>query len=141
VAGRHAAQTVLTLAFLPYEATVNLDAIARTAWRMLVSRRRLLEWNPSAAGESAHRRFDDATGGSQLAKTIRSMWIAPVMATAVAIVLALAAASSLAAAAPILFLWFASPGIAWWISRPLVRREAQLTLDQTHFLRKLARRT
>src|SRR5207248_1876513 len=35
VAGRDAAQTALTLAFLPYEATVNLDAIARTAWRML----------------------------------------------------------------------------------------------------------
>ena len=36
-AGRHAAQTALTLAFLPYEAAVNLDAIARTAWRMLVA--------------------------------------------------------------------------------------------------------
>ena len=48
VAGRDAAQTALTLAFLPYEATVNLDAIARTAWRMLVTHRQLLEWNPSA---------------------------------------------------------------------------------------------
>ena len=44
-------------------------------------------------------------------------------------------------AAPILFLWFVSPGIAWWISRPLARREARLTMDQTLFLRKLARRT
>ena len=61
VAGRHAAQAVLTLAFLPYEATVNLDAIARTAWRMLVTHRRLLEWNPSAGDEPDRRRVDDAT--------------------------------------------------------------------------------
>src|SRR6185312_9574788 len=52
VAGRHAAQTAVTLAFLPYEAAVNLDAIGRTVWRMLVTRRRLLEWNPSGGGET-----------------------------------------------------------------------------------------
>ena len=50
-AGRHAAQAMLTLAFLPYEATVNLDAIARTLWRVFLSKRRLLEWNPSHADD------------------------------------------------------------------------------------------
>ena len=35
----------------------------------------------------------------------------------------------------------ASPAIAWWISRPLSRRSARLTVDQTHFLRRLARKT
>ena len=44
-------------------------------------------------------------------------------------------------AAPLLVLWFASPVIAWWISRPLARREARLTADQTVFLRKLSRKT
>ena len=42
---------------------------------------------------------------------------------------------------PILGLWFASPAIAWWISRPLTRRAARLTTHQTLFLRKLARKT
>ncbi len=51
-AGRHAGQLLLALAFLPYEATVNLDAIARTGWRLFVSRRRLLEWNPSVGDEA-----------------------------------------------------------------------------------------
>ena len=82
VASQHAAQAALTLAFLPYEAAVNLDAIARTGWRMLVTRRRLLEWNPSAADAADHRRVDDASGRSELATSIRSMWIAPVFATA-----------------------------------------------------------
>ena len=47
----------------------------------------------------------------------------------------------MAVAGPILGLWFASPAIAWWISRPLARREARLTADQTLFLRKLSRKT
>ena len=38
---------------------------------------------------------------------------------------------------PLVFL----PAIAWWISRPLTRREARLTDEQTLFLRKLSRKT
>ena len=57
------------------------------------------------------------------------------------IYLTLSEPSALAVAMPILGLWFASPAIAWWISRPLTRRAARLTTDQTIFLRKLARKT
>jgi cyclic beta-1,2-glucan synthetase len=42
---------------------------------------------------------------------------------------------------PILLLWLASPAIAWWLSRPLVRREAHLSLDQVQFLGTVARKT
>ncbi len=140
-AGRHAAQAVLTLAFLPYEAAVNLDAIARTAWRMLVSHRRLLEWSPSAPdlpeGDDADRKRERPAVAAALA----SMWIAPFVAIAAATVIAATAVSAFAAAAPVLVLWLASPVVAWWISRPLVRRDVRLTGDQTLFLRKLARRT
>jgi cyclic beta-1,2-glucan synthetase len=126
LAGRHAAQTLLALAFLPFEAVVHLDAITRTAWRMLVTRRRLLEWNPSASDDAASQ---------------RSMWIAPVIAAATATLLALSNPSALPFAAPILLLWLASPVIAWWVGRPLERREARLDVEQTLFLRDLARRT
>ncbi len=87
-AGRHAAQATLTLAFLPYEAAVNLDAIGRAAWRVLVSHRRLLEWNPSAADEPVRDPTDESAGPSALAASIRSMWIAPAIAIAAAIHLA-----------------------------------------------------
>ena len=69
------------------------------------------------------------------------MWIAPAIASAAAIYLVAANPAALAVAAPILFLWFASPAIAWWISRPLARRKATLTVEQTLFLRTLSRRT
>jgi cyclic beta-1,2-glucan synthetase len=132
-AGRHSAQAAFTLTCLPYEAFFSLDAIARTAWRMLVTHKRLLEWNPSS-GSGRRNRTD-------LAASLGTMWIAPAMAIAAAIYLSLSRPAALAVAGPILVLWFASPAIAWWISRPLARRGARLTADQSLFLRKLSRKT
>jgi len=132
-AGRHFAQAAFALVCLPYEAFFSLDAIARTAWRMLVTRKRLLEWNPS--GEQ------DRNGRTDLIASCRSMAIVPVIASATAVYLAATNPAALAVAGPILCLWFAAPAVAWWISRPLARREARLTADQVLFLRRISRKT
>jgi cyclic beta-1,2-glucan synthetase len=131
-AGRHFAQAAFTLVCLPYEAFFTLDAIVRTTWRMLVTHRRLLEWNPSGDPDR------NCTG---LAASCRTMWIAPMIAFVSLIYLTLSRPAALAVAVPILGLWFASPAIAWWISRPLARRGARLTAEQTLFLRKISRKT
>ncbi len=107
LAGRHGAEAALALALLPYEAVLNLDAIVRTGWRMLVARRRLLEWNPSAADRPDHRRAGDPVRRSDFAVAVRSMWIAPVIAVAAAILLAALPAAPWAEAAPMLLLWLA----------------------------------
>jgi cyclic beta-1,2-glucan synthetase len=131
-AGRHFSQALFAIVCLPYEAFTNLDAIVRTTMR-LITRRRLLEWNPS--GEVSR------IGRTDLAASVRSMWIAPFIAITVLLYLTRGEPSSLLAAGPILALWLASPAIAWWISRPLTRRAALLTREQNAFLRKLARKT
>jgi hypothetical protein len=132
-AGRQFAQGAFTLICLPYEAYFSVDAILRTGWRMLISRRRLLEWSASDAKPD-----NDC---KDLRSFYRSMWIAPVIGIAVMMGLILAKPTALTVAGPVLCLWFISPIIAWWISRPLTRREARLTADQTTFLRKIARKT
>jgi cellobiose phosphorylase len=132
-AGRHSAQAAFTLACLPYEAFFSLDAIGRSVVRMWVTRKRLLEWNPV--------RDSDRPSRTDLAASCRTMWIAPVLATAAAIYLTLSRTPALGVAGPILALWLASPAIAWWISRPVARRGTRLTADQTLFLKKLSRRT
>ena len=132
-AGRGFTQAVFTLACLPYEAFFSLDAIVRTGWRMLITRKGLLEWSMSDDQERNCR--------TDLAGTFRTMWIAPVLAGAAVIFLALSRPLTLAVAWPIPCLWLVSPVVAWWISRPLACREARLTADQTTFLRKLSRRT
>jgi cyclic beta-1,2-glucan synthetase len=132
-ATRHVAQVAFTIICLPYEMYFSLDAIARTAWRMLVTRRRLLEWSPS--DEPDHHKH------IRLDAFCRTMWIGPAVAATVAIVLALLRPETSGMAGPILALWFVSPLLAWWISRPLARRTARLTVAQTIFLQKLSRKT
>ncbi len=134
---RHALHALLAVAFLPYEAYRWLDAIVRTITRVIITRRRLLEWNPS----SDVNRAQEQRGRMALLASYRSMGIAPALAVATWIGLGATRPVALAIAGPILLLWAASPAIAWWISRPIPRRVASLTLDQVRFLRKLARKT
>ena len=69
------------------------------------------------------------------------MWIAPVIALCAAGYLLYARVNAFPAAAPILSLWFVSPYIAWWVSKPLTERRTRLAEGQIVFLRKLSRKT
>jgi cellobiose phosphorylase len=132
-AGRHFVQATFTLVCLPYEAFFSLDAVVRTTWRVLITHKQLLEWVPSGDPDGNNR-----TG---IIGSYRTMWIAPVMATAALITLATLKPGVLDVAGPILGLWFASPALVWWVSRPLAQREVSLTVNQILFLRKLSRKT
>ncbi|MFC5472552.1 GH36-type glycosyl hydrolase domain-containing protein [Paraherbaspirillum soli] len=131
--GRHLAQALLTLAFLPYEACFSLDAILRTAWRMLVSRRGLLEWQPSSDSGRCI--------AADMLSTYRAMWVAPALALAIAAGLLAISPPAFAVAANVLLLWLCAPALAWWISRPLLPAPATLSDAQHRFLRKLSRKT
>jgi cellobiose phosphorylase len=127
------AQAGLALACLPHEAVISADAVLRTTWRMLISHRRRLQWNPYA---------EQARNGSPgLLSSLRSMWMAPAIALATATYLVMARPIALALAGSVLVMWLAAPGITWYLSRPLARPEPRLTDEQQAFLRKLARRT
>jgi len=130
---RHLGDTLFSLACLPDEACFSLDAILRTAVRMLVTHRHLLEWTPSHEG---NRR-----PGAGLGAAFQTMWTGPAIGTATVILLAAARAKALAAAGPVLILWMVSPLMAWWLSRPQGRDQAQLSIAQIRFLRVLARKT
>ncbi len=132
-AGLSFARGLFAIACLPYEAYYSLGAIARTVLRLFIIRRRLLEWNPSGS--------HDRTSRTDLAGSYLKMWIAPVIAVITGVYCVLTNPSAFIIAWPILVLWTASPAIAWWISRPIARREAHLSEEQTIFLRKLSRKT
>ena len=132
-AGMHFAQAALTLVCLPYEAFFTLDAILRTAARTWLTHRRRLEWNPSCA--------DGVCKSTSMLAVSCTMWFAPVLSVMLVICLAEMRPSTLAFAGPLLAAWLISPGIAWWISRPLSPRGTRLSEEQTIFLRKLSRKT
>ncbi|CAK9889463.1 MULTISPECIES: glycoside hydrolase family 94 protein [Pseudomonas] len=130
-AGQQGVRAAFNLAWLPFEAHYSLDAIARTLWRMLVSKRRLLQWSPS--------REVERTSVNSLPGLYRTLWIAPTLALALIALLA-PSPRLLALAAPFLLLWLAAPALAWWISRADSGTSQAVSAQGVHFLRLLARR-
>lgn len=131
-AGLHLTQAFFGLATLPYEALISVQAIGRSGWRMTFAPRRLLAWQATVHRSSAK---------PLLGQFVLQMWIAPALAVAVAAGLTRANSFALATALPILALWAAAPFFAWWLSLPLKRKAADLTWEETMFLRKIARKT
>ncbi|MHB1403495.1 MAG: GH36-type glycosyl hydrolase domain-containing protein [Thiobacillus sp.] len=131
--GRPIMLALLTLAFLPYDTLISLGAILRSGVRMLFTRHGLMLWQlPSYARRNASR---------TLAEFFREMWVAPVLAVALGVALAMAGQPAWLYAGPILLLWLVSPVAGWWISRPLAAPAPDLSVDQKAFLRTSARRT
>jgi cyclic beta-1,2-glucan synthetase len=129
-----ATQTAFLLTFTAYQAWSMVDAIARTLFRLLVSRRNLLEWVTAA----------QASLGSRL-KLAGAYWrMGGAVGIAALAVLAVAAVKpgNLWLAAPVIALWAASPALAVWISRaPRVAGQVPLLEPDIGTLRRIARRT
>nr|WP_083444660.1 glycoside hydrolase family 94 protein [Herbaspirillum rhizosphaerae] len=123
----------LAVSLLPYESWYHLDAVVRTQWRLHVSGKHLLEWNSS--GEVNLR------AGNRLRSCYAAMWQSPLLALLVAVYLDLRHPVALAAAAPVLLLWWLAPVIVFRISQPITRRIPHLSDTQQTYLNSLARKT
>ena len=131
----------LAVLFLPHQAVVSVDAILRTLWRMLVSRRNLLEWQTASQTERATSR--------KLLEVWQRMSPAVVIAVFAAVVVVTAAINGMPPSVPsladvragqgggawILFLastvflvigWLGAPYFTHALSAPAVRRELHL---------------
>ena len=124
------AQYSLHFIFLPYEAVMNADAVLRTVWRMLVSQKKLLEWNPSGNHHKTKTLFT----------TYIAMWFVSILAMGVFLYLTIYHPVKLFSALPVLILWGLSPFLSWWVSQPLENEQVQLSEDENIFLHKLSRK-
>ncbi len=126
-----AKQVALAVTILPHQAWISADAIVRSLWRVLVSRRFLLEWQTASQTEHV------ISGAAR--DVWRTMW--PAVALAVAALLLSAAVAvergavergwnvwPLAlAVVPLVALWIASPAVAHALSAPAIRRERRVS--------------
>ncbi|MEO8771153.1 MAG: glucoamylase family protein, partial [Ferruginibacter sp.] len=126
----HLAQSLIDLICLPFESFNNLHAILITAWRTAVSGKNLLQWNPSS-----HTRLINTLGNN-----LRKMWIGPFIAITCFIYLSFNYPLSLVTAFPFLIAWLLSPFVAWYVSRPAEDEKDTISVDQTIYLRQLARK-
>ena len=127
-------QTVLGMCMLAHQAWLMLDAIGRTLWRLVISRRHLLEWTTA----------DEARAGIDLevANAFQRMAPAFVLATVAGALVAAATPASFWMACPLLAAWALSPAIARGVSLPPSDSEGEpLRPSDRRFLRATARRT
>ena len=126
-------QTFLIICFIPFQAYMMLDAIIRTLYRLLVSKKNLLEWQTAADVEMRL--------GKDFKNFIASMWIESAISL---LILFLAFNSSMSIgflSIPICVIWFLSPVIAYVISRDRTLETLEMKYEEKEFLRKLSRKT
>ncbi len=132
------AQVLLDLLLLAYHSYEMVHAIGVTLVRLIVTQRRMLEWEPAAA---AAARAAGLTGREGLRAFANGMWASP--ATAIALYAAILASrpEALRIASPLLLLWLSAPLVAFWLSRPARPRVIVLAPRDRIFLRRVARNT
>jgi cyclic beta-1,2-glucan synthetase len=129
-----ASQILLLVAFLPHQAWVMAEAILRTLFRLLLSRRDLLEWVTASQAKVSPRL--DVTG------FYRQMTGGVCLSVAAAAFIAWWRPGDWPVAAPLIVLWLMAPAIAQWISRPTsVTTARTASASDTRALRLIARRT
>ncbi len=131
--GANAVQAALTLVLVYDRALLMTDAIARTIWRLFVSRRGLLEWTASSQAE-------------RLLRT-RSVDLRTLIAAGTAVftllLLLVVDLRAVPFAAPVLLAWASAPLLVAWLGRPDAPSDiaAPLSPSDRRFLRLTALRT
>ena len=131
-------QFALSVTFLAFHAFDSLHAIGVTLVRLVLTRRRLLEWETAAAIAA---RTAGLTGRGALARFASEMKASPIFAAATAAAVVVFRDAAVGAAAPFLLLWLAAPIIAYWLSIPVGARVRPLSDAERLGLRRIARST
>ncbi|HKB69002.1 MAG TPA: hypothetical protein VKC61_24385 [Pyrinomonadaceae bacterium] len=105
-------QTLFSIAYLAHQAYLMVDAIMRTLYRLLISRKHLLQWTTAAQTQ------EESTLSPRL--FVGYMWPAMAMALTAGVALMVAGRErTLLPAAPLLLAWYFSPLFASWRSRQM----------------------
>ena len=133
------AQALIRVSFLAYRAADMLHAIALTLVRLVVTQRRLLEWETAA---TAMARGAGHRGIAGLRPFLVEMAASPIVAVGLGITIAALRPANLPTALPLLGLWLVAPGFAYLLSRPVRQRVAPaLSEPERQFLQRTARKS
>ena len=131
------AQVFLSVMFLAFHAWDAAHAIGVTLVRLVVTKRRMLEWETAAT--TAAR----AAGlvGHGVRGFVAGMAPSPIIAGAIAVAILAWARDAFPSAAPFLLLWTIAPVVAYWLSVPVGARVRPLSDRARGILRRTARKT
>ncbi|PKU24746.1 glycosyl transferase [Telmatospirillum siberiense] len=126
--------SVLEISFLAYQAYLMSDAIGRTLFRLMITRRHLLEWVSAAQATIGPR--------LRLFGFYRRMSGALLIGCLALVIAGLSGQGTWPLAAVCAALWIASPAIARWVSlSPPIASGLSVSVPDARTLRLIARRT
>ena len=126
-------RVALFFALLLHQSVIMIDAAVRTIFRMVVTRRNLLEWETAAQAEM------NARPRSLVDRYLD--WIPLGHRLAIGSLICLVNPRALPIALPFLICWFFTGQIAAWLDRPTSPSESKLGARDREFLRDTALRT
>ncbi|MGA7614633.1 MAG: glucoamylase family protein [Thermoanaerobaculia bacterium] len=131
------AQALLSVVFLAFRAWNEVNAIVLTLVRLAVTHRHLLEWETAAS--------QGARTAGLLREGIRSFFMemvtSPITAVALLAVASVVRPGALSVALPFIVLWAVAPACAYYLSRSVVPRGRELSLEDSELLTEVAKKT
>ncbi|WP_294358516.1 glucoamylase family protein [uncultured Clostridium sp.] len=128
-----ALQIFLLFAFLPYCAYRMIEAISVTLYRLVISKKHLLQWVTAEDTE----RFSDNSLGSY----ISNMWFAPIFGLVIAILSYRSFSNAFELLLLASIIWILSPILAFIVSRSLIGEKEDISEEEERELYKVARKT
>ena len=126
-------QVLLIFCFIPFQAYLMLDAIIRTLYRVIVSKKNFLEWQTAADVE--------VKLGKRLKDFIASMWVGSAISLLILFLAFNRAMSVGIISIPACLIWFLSPLVAYVISKEITLEAFEIKEEEKTFLRRLSRKT
>jgi cyclic beta-1,2-glucan synthetase len=124
-------RAAVMVVFLPHQAFLSVDAIARACYRSWISRRRLLEWQTSEIADAKAEHYG---------RTVRGE-LAAISALSTILLIIVGLQGKIPSTAALLALWIGSPLLLRWLNSPAPRPKRRLSPRDILYLRRIARRT
>jgi cyclic beta-1,2-glucan synthetase len=119
--------------FLLFEAYLMLDAIFRTLYRMIISKKNLLEWKTADESEKENKQSKRYF--------YKKMWISPLLAIIVLIIYIILGGSFKLWLVLMILVWIVAPYIAYFISEEIKQKKINIGSYEYKELNLLARKT
>lgn len=125
-------ESILILSFAPYQGILMCDAIFKTLYRLIISKKYLLQW---VASEEEGKNIDNSLG-----RYYKRMILCPIFALVICFLAFYRSIGLGVVFFPLVILWIFSPYIAFSISLVIREEEDRLSLEETDYVRSLSRR-
>ena len=126
-------QSLFVVIILPHQAVVNLDAIFRTLYRLLISKKNLLEWTTASHTEQ--------NSSNSLGAYIRSLSFSIYLGIALLTAAFYVSIQSFWVLIPFFVIWTGAPFFLWYVSHPVEDFFEPYSEADEKKMREYARRT